>query len=218
MSRKLTTEEFVKRAIEIHGDKYDYSKVEYKDNKTKVCIVCPDHRKFYQTPSDHLRGKGCSKCGGNIRLTAEKFIEKAREVHGNKYDYSRVDYKDNKTKVCIICLDHREFYQRPGDHLKGNGCPKCSGKAKLTTEEFVLRAKVVHGDKYNYSKVKYKNNSTKVCITCKEDGHGEFYQTPDCHLRGNGCPKCSNNVKLTTKKFIERAKEVHGDKYDYSKV
>ena len=222
MSRKLTKEEFIKRAIEKHGDKYDYSKVDYNSNKEKVCIICKEdgHGEFYQSPSDHFKGRGCPKCSGKIKLTKSEFVERAKKVHGEKYDYSKVSYKNNSTKVCIICKEseHGEFYQRPVDHIKGNGCPKCSGNAKLTTVEFVLRARGVHGDKYDYSKVSYKNNSTKVCIICKESEHGEFYQTPDCHLIGNGCPKCSNNVKLTTKKFIERSREVHGDKYDYSKV
>jgi len=219
---KLTTEEFVNKAIEVHGCKYDYSKVKYKNNSTKICIICKEngHGEFYQRPGDHLKGNGCPKCSGKAKLTTEEFVEKAKKIHGDKYDYSKVDYKNNSTKVCIICKEdgHGEFYQTSDCHLRGNGCPKCSNNVKLTTIEFVEKAKKIHGDKYDYSKVKYKNSSTKICIICKEDGHGEFYQVANTHLQGSGCPKCSNNVKLTTVKFIEKAESVHGDKYDYSKV
>ena len=121
----------------------------------------------------------------------EEFIEKARKVHGDKYDYSKVDYKDALTKVTIICPKHGEFYQIPDNHLGGNGCPSCSGNKKLTTEEFIGKAREVHGDKYDYSKVDYVNYNTEVCIICPE--HGEFYQTPDIHLRGISCPACREN-------------------------
>lgn len=98
MSRKLTKEEFIKRAIEKHGDKYDYSKVEYKDATSKVCIICKEggHGEFYQTPGNHIKGCGCSKCSGLKKLTTEEFIKKAKEVHEDKYDYSKVEYKNNK--------------------------------------------------------------------------------------------------------------------------
>ena len=222
MPGKLTREEFIEKAKEIHGDKYEYSKVEYKNTTTKVCIICKEdgHGEFYQTPVNHLRGSGCPKCSGNAKLTTEEFIKKAREKHGDKYDYSKVEYNGGKNKVCIICKKdcHGEFYQRPTIHLQGYGCSKCSEKANLTTEEFIKKAKEIHGDKYNYSKVNYKNSTTKVCIICKEDGHGEFYQTPNCHLSGSGCPKCSGRYRISAKEFIKKAKERHGNIYDYSKV
>ena len=217
---KLTTEGFVNKAIDVHGDKYDYSRVDYKNISTKVCIVCPDHREFFQTPSDHLAGRGCPKCGGNSKLTIEEFVKKAREIHSNKYDYSKVKYKSNKEKVCIICKEsgHGEFYQVPYSHLKGRGCPKCGGKARLTAEEFVKKAIEKHGDRFDYSRVDYKNAATKVCIICKENGHREFFQTPSDHLGGIGCPKCSGNSKLTIEEFVKKAREIHSNKYDYSKV
>ena len=127
MSKKLTTEEFIKRAEEIHGKgKYDYSRVEYKNNYTKITIICPIHGEFEQRPNSHLSGYGCPNCSNERkRSNTEEFIRKAREVHGDKYDYSKVVYKGALIKVTIICPIHREFEQRPNDHLRGKGCAKC---------------------------------------------------------------------------------------------
>ena len=128
--KKLTTEEFIIKAREVHGEKYDYSKVNYLTTMEKVCIICPKHGEFWQTPNSHLHGKGCPKCGVKkcidaIKSTKEEFLIKAKEVHGNKYDYSKVEYINNKTKICIICPIHGEFWQVPNSHLSENGCPKC---------------------------------------------------------------------------------------------
>ena len=119
MSKKLTKEEFIEKAKKLHGDKYDYSKVEYIDYLTKVCIICPKHGEFWQTPSNHLnktKSKGCLKCGienTNYKntYTKEEFIEKAKTIHGNKYDYSKVEYLKSNKKICIICPKHGEFWQ-----------------------------------------------------------------------------------------------------------
>ena len=124
------TEWFIECAKKIHGDKYDYSKVDYVNNHTKVCIICPIHGEFWQNPVNHLRGQGCRKCAvdsAKIRYAKPKsaFIEKAKKVHESKYDYSKVEYINNHTKVCIICPKHGEFWQTPRAHLGGNGCPKC---------------------------------------------------------------------------------------------
>ena len=131
----LTTESFIEKAKKVHGDKYDYSKVEYKNCKTKVCIICPKHGEFWQEARQHLSGRGCpeckrKKCGSSQKSNIKDFINKAKEVHGNKYDYSKVEYKNSKTKVCIICPEHGEFWQRPYVHLLGQGCPKCGNKKK----------------------------------------------------------------------------------------
>ena len=224
MSRKLITAEFIERARKVHGDKYDYSKVNYVDAHTKVRIVCPIHGEFEQKPYTHLNGVGCKKCGYEKNTltnskTTEQFIHKAKEVHGDKYDYSKVEYKNNHTKVRIVCPTHGEFWQIANDHLNGHGCKKCNNVYRPSTEEFIERAKQIHGDKYDYSKVEYINALTKVCIICPT--HGEFWQTPNMHLNGQGCRKCQY-MKLgeyfTSNNFIEKAKEVHGEKYDYSKV
>jgi len=218
--------DFIRDAISMHQDKYDYSKVEYKGVIEKVCIICPEHGEFWQSPRIHLRGCGCPICGSvkqndATRLTKNDFIRKAREIHGYKYDYSKVNYINNLTKICIICPKHGEFWQTPNKHLLGQGCPICGGTKRLTTEEFIRKAREIHGDKYDYTKVDYINNSVKVCIICPE--HGEFWQTPHNHLIGHGCPKCknkkiSNSETKTTEKFILEAREIHGDKYDYSRT
>jgi hypothetical protein len=130
---RKTTEQFIKKAKEVHGDKYDYSKVEYVNNETKVCIICPKHGEFWQKPSNHLQGKGCLDCCGSRKKTTEQFITEAREKHGDKYDYSKVEYVNGKTKVCIICPKHGEFYQKPERHLQRQGCPKCNS-SKLESE------------------------------------------------------------------------------------
>lgn len=224
----MNASEFIDKAKKIHGEKYDYSKVEYKNSKTKVCIICPEHGEFMQIPNSHLMGCGCPKCGKvkhikNETLTTEDFIKRARAVHGDKYDYSKVEYKNANEKVCIICPKHGEFWQTPASHynMKRN-CPLCSHQSfPSTKEQFIEKARKVHGDKYDYSKVEYKNNKTKVCITCPK--HGDFFVRPDNHIHGAGCKKCSvisTHILQTKGKddFINEAKKVHGNRYDYSKV
>ena len=219
--KKITTEEFIEQARKTHGDKYDYSKVKYISNRSKVCIICPIHGEFWQIPYSHLRGIGCPSCGGTKKMTTEDFIQKAQKVHGDKYDYSNVEYINSQTKVCIICPIHGEFWQTPNNHLKGQNCPKCLNEIRSkkmrtkTTQDFIIEAKKIHGEKYDYSKVSYISSHKKVCIICPI--HGEFWQIPKAHLKGEGCKKCYGNQRRTTEEFIERAKEIHGNKYDYSK-
>jgi len=220
---RKTTEQFIEDAKRVHGDKYDYSKVEYKGSEVEVTIICPKHGEFKQTPYVHLKGHNCPTCARRPHITTEDFIRRAKEVHGDKYDYSKVNYVNGKTKVTIICHKHGEFDQVAGGHLHGKGCSKCgvesSAKSKLkiqSTEEFVTKARDVHGDKYDYSKVEYVDLNTEVCIICPE--HGEFMQLPYLHLNGSRCGKCAGVAKRSTEDFISKAKEVHGDKYDYSKV
>lgn len=193
--KKKTTEQFIKEAQNIHNNKYTYEKTVYTGAFNKVIITCPKHGDFLQIPHDHLQGKGCKSCMcdkaklRNLSNTQE-FIEKAKRIHGDKYDYSKVDYKDAKTKVCIICPKHGEFYQTPDRHLRGQGCPKCSGKNK-TTEEWIEQAKHIHKNRYNYSNSIYINSITPIKIICPI--HGEFQQLPANHLNGHGCYKCSRS-------------------------
>lgn len=191
----MTREEFIDKANLIHNNKYDYSKVEYKNNYTKVCIICPDHGEFWQTPKIHLHGK-CPKCALEKRSLKESFINFANLIHNNKYDYSKVEYKNNKSKVCIICPKHGEFWQNVQSHLKGYGCPECSKEnhepsRKMSQSEFIEKATKVHKNKYNYSKVNYELSTIPVTIICPK--HGEFLQQPVVHLRGHGCPKCRSS-------------------------
>ena len=199
-----TLEQFIKDARNIHGDKYDYSKVEYLGKEIKVCIICPEHGEFWQIPGSHLRGRGCPICAGRF-LNKDIFITKAKKIHGDKYDYSKVEYIDSKTKVCIICPEHGEFEQKPCHHLVGAGCKLCgldriSKKNANSLNEFIEKSRKVHGDKYDYSKVNYSNNRTRVCITCPE--HGEFWQTPHDHIQYHGCQKCANSISIGEDKII----------------
>ena len=165
LSSSKSIEQFLYAAKKVHGTKYDYSKVEFVNYQTRVTIICPVHGEFYQSPTSHLQGNGCPKCGKertSLRLTNESFIKKAKAVHGDRYDYSKVEYVGNKDKVCIICREHGEFWQEARMHLSGCGCPICVGRKKMRTSDFIKKARSVHGGKYNYSKVEYKGNTEKV--------------------------------------------------------
>lgn len=180
----------------IHGHKYNYDLVEYINNKTKVKIVCEKHGIFEQRPDCHISGDGCPDCGGNKKTTNGEFIKKSKIRHGGKYDYKLVTYKNNITKVDIICKKHGIFNQTPKVHLKTNGCPKCSKNKKLTKEDFVEKSRIFHKDRYDYSKVEIVNSHTPVIITCKK--HGDFKQQPYKHMQKRGCPKCRNSKGIIT--------------------
>jgi hypothetical protein len=232
--------QFIERSSAIHNNKYDYSKVIYYNAKTDVEIICPekDHGSFWQTPNNHLYcEKGCQKCNGGVRYTREEFIEHATQIHNGKYDYSQVFYKNKDTPVEIICPieGHGSFPQRPHDHTIGQcGCPKCKAEAngnlhRKTKEEFLVNAEIVHGNKYDYSEIKFIDNSTHIKIICHaldKNGieHGEFLQTPTRHINEEqGCGKCGDEstalaLTSTLEEFIIDARKIHGNKYDYSKV
>ncbi len=221
MCKKLTTNEFIEKAKQVHGDKYDYSKVEYKGANDKVCIICPEHGEFWQTPSNHVRGQHCPKCCYKkislMRLSnVNEFIKKANKIHNFKYDYSKVKYVNSQTKVCIICPEHGEFYQTPNSHLMGRGCFECGMLScvpkSLTTDEFIKKSNEIHGNKYDYSKVKYVNSHTKVTIICPK--HGEFSQTPNCHLNGKGCPFCNESHLERDIRFVLDENNI---RYEYRK-
>lgn len=187
---------FIKKFQEIHKHKYDYSLVVYKNSKTKVCIICPIHGEFLQTPGHHIRGQGCSKCGNikkglSQRNTNENFINKANLIHKDKYDYSLVNYSGNKIKVRIICPIHGVWEQKPNHHLEGKGCRKCSGSNKLTTDLFIVKSNEVHDFKYDYSLVNYEGHYIKVKIKCPV--HGLFEQGAGSHMAGIGCPRCKES-------------------------
>ena len=194
-------EAFLEKANQVHNNKYDYSKVDYKGCFQPICIICPEHGEFWQTPAGHLNKRGCPKCGVESsskqrRKTLEWFIENANRVHNNKYNYSKVDFKTTKDKVCIICPEHGEFWQAPYKHIYGKqDCPLCvkqkiwDSRGRITTNDFIAKANIIFNNKYDYSKVDYKRNDRKVCIICPE--HGEFWQTPQHHLQGQECPECN---------------------------
>ena len=234
MAKALTQTEYIKRSVEIHGNRYDYSNVQYKVGNKKVEIVCSIHGKFLQTPSNHLQGQGCPLCGMLKTYNSNKkpilksdFIKKAIERHGDKYDYSKVsDPLYCTKKVIITCPKHGDFLQLPRRHLSGQSCRRCAraliGKfLRKTQEDFIKKALLKHNCKYNYSKVVYIKNCEKVIIICPK--HGEFKQSPLMHLQGNGCHKCHYEKlfdlrRSSTEEFISSSVARHGNKYSYSKV
>tara|TARA_Y200000002_G_scaffold337301_1_gene305972 strand:+ start:471 stop:1637 length:1167 start_codon:yes stop_codon:yes gene_type:complete len=191
---KFDKKKFINKSIEVHGDKYDYSKVEYKNIHTKVIITCPEHGDFSQSPNNHQKGHGCIECSGTKQRTTKEFIDESKIIHGDTYDYSKVDYSSLRNRVTIVCSIHGEFKQHPSNHLKGHGCEKCSFKLisdvkSFSKKEFIEKSKKIHGDKYNYEKVDYKTMVVDVIIGCKE--HGDFTQQPYIHSVGSGYPQCS---------------------------
>lgn len=236
--KATTRDEFIKKARNKHGDKYSYDKVDYKHNKTKVIITCPQHGDFEMMPANHTNsGQGCPECAREGRmLTWESFVSKARNLHSNKFFYHPPTGKFNtKSSVDMVCSLHGAFSQTASSHLAGTGCPLCAKEnARAVKHEklsygkagFVTRAHAVHGNRYSYDKVVYNTTMTKVEIICRE--HGSFWQIPNNHLSGSICPKCANEKRLVnlvanhvTKKsaaVVEDFKKVHGDRYDYSKV
>jgi hypothetical protein len=213
MSKKLTQEEFLKRAIKTHGDRYDYSDTKYIGRHKKIIIKCKTHGQFEQTAGDHLSGRGCSKCMGFDKST-EEFIKEANTIHGDKYDYLLTNYIGSNKKITIICPMHGQFEQTPSNHLTGKGCPKCNGKNK-TTVEFKKQASGIHNNFYDYSLTNYIESNKKITIICPT--HGQFEQTPHSHLNGRGCPTCVGKNK-TTVEFKKQAGEIHNDFYNYSLV
>jgi len=217
MPKKLTTASFIDIAKLKHGDRYDYSKVDYINYNKKIIIICPIHGEYLQGSYDHLYGKGCSKCGiitsSNKRsLNTNKFIEMAKQIYGNKYDYSKVEYINSYSKIRIICPVHGEFLQIARDHLSNHGCSKCSNRCKyIDTTYFTKEAQRIHKDKYDYSKVGYVNNYTKVIIVCQT--HGEYKQRPSMHLCGQGCPKCAkkgySKMAMQWLEFMEKYNDIN---------
>lgn len=215
MTKALTTDGFIARARNVHGNKYDYSKVKYVNSATKVVIICPIHGEFEQSPLSHLKGRGCRRC--YFVVTTDDFIRKAIKIHGNKYDYSKVNYINPQKKVCITCPEHGDFLQEPRKHLAGFGCIMCgykseSEKKRQSNEWFLEKAKQIHGELYAYSKVQYKGMTTPVEIICPK--HGLFLQRPKNHLQGAGCPVCKNsNGEERVSLFLDRNNIVYVPQY-----
>ena len=196
MPKKLTQEEWINKARSIHGDKYDYSLVEYKDTKTEVKIICKEHGLFSKTPNSHTHKKmkqGCSKCSSSS-YDINEFVNKAKIIHGDKYDYSLADYKGSRSKIIIVCPIHGQFEQEANSHLKGVNCYKCvrnnlPQNNPHSIEAFLTKANFIHYNKFDYSKSIYINSRSNINIICPK--HGEFFVKANNHLNGVGCPKCS---------------------------
>ncbi len=227
MTKRMTTEVFIKKAREKHGNKYIYTKTDLdtRDEKGRVVITCPIHGDFWQTPAAHLTGRKCNKC---VRPSydTQSFIECAKKKHGEKYRYDKVVYVNTKTKVIVTCPIHGDFEVTPNYHLCGVGCPKCANKhsgknGAYTTEEFIEKAKEKYGNKYSYEKTDLNNcdENGKVTITCNDiciDGRpfGDLKINPKLFLLRD----FKKRNFLTNDFFIRISNFVHGNKYDYSKT
>ena len=200
MRKYLTTEQFIRKAKQIHKDKYNYSKVKYINSKIPVEIICPSHGSFFKTPNAHLsQQSGCPVCSGHKRCFLE-LLSKSHKIHQRKYDYSKFIFKNMNTKSIIICPFHGEFKQAMSKHIyQKTGCAKCgtlkAAKAnRKDFEMFVNEAKKIHNEKYSYEKSTYINIHTPIEIICPL--HGSFFQSPTNHIHHhnqNGCPLCANS-------------------------
>jgi len=209
--RKLTTSEFIKKAKLVHPCNSDefYKLTIYNLVSEKVMFVCPEHGIFFQRPNDHLSGKGCNKCAILFRAklissNTQEFIDKSNVIHNNRWVYSKTNYFTSGIKVTITCVVHGDFLQIPDHHLAGHGCPVCGGTLKSNTEDFIMKANIVHLFLYDYSKFIYKHHKTKGIIICKL--HGEFLQQPNNHLSGQGCPSCLYKNEQIVAEFLTEAK------------
>lgn len=227
MGKRKTTEQFIEEAIAVHGDKYDYSEVEYVKSNEKVQVKCIEHGNFSIQPNKHLQNRGCPECyQKRTGLTVEKFIERSKLKHGGKYDYSKINFVKSNENVTIVCPIHGEFRQLPHNHMKGNDCQKCgfdkiSALKKMSGSEFVEISNAVHDNFYDYSKLDYVSAHKKVEIICPI--HGEFLQNANNHLSGAGCNKCgvisaSKKITKTKEQFVADAEKVHGDLWNYDLV
>ncbi|WP_351089699.1 DUF723 domain-containing protein [Shewanella sp. S1-49-MNA-CIBAN-0167] len=217
--------EFDEKSNKVHGNRYDYSKVNYLGEGVKVIIICPQHGEFEKTPRKHLDGNGCNLCEGKKevnRITEKSFIDRAIKVHNNIYDYSKTIFIKSHKNVTIICKKHGEFQQNPHNHLAGFGCKLCANeKQTKTTSQFINESIIIYGNKFDYSETEYISVEHKVKIKCSI--HGFFLQTPTLHLLGNGCRSCSHEKRAkklvhNTLKFIKVSQQVHDYKWNYDKT
>ena len=223
------TPSFIGESQSIHDHLYDYKNTIYTNAKTKVTIKCNNcGNDFFQLPYNHLSGKGCPECGKlkSIKcrsLTTSEFNEKSIKIHGDIFDCSEVNYINNYTPVKLRCkICNYTFMRNPNSHMRGTGCPNCSGKVKLTIYTFIEKANIIHDFKYEYFESIICNNKSKVKIRCKTCEH-IFYQSVASHLRGKGCPKCKtqntiSRCKLPTQEFINRSNVIHDFKYEYTYI
>lgn len=211
-----STETFIDKAVKLHGDRYDYSLVNYTGVRDYVKIICKFHGEFEQEVRVHLMGCHCQKCANemisdNKKHTLSSFIERSKQHHGERYDYSLVEYKHSCSPVKIICSIHGTFKQNPKEHMDGNGCTKCAREknkdaCRKDNDYFINKAKLRHGDSYDYSLAEYTKATTKVKIICKT--HGVFEQRPNDHYT-SGCPTCNHISTYSKSSYINNANKHH---------
>lgn len=215
-SRTKDRKEFIKEAIEIHGNKYNYDNVIYETNKINVlinCLTCWEQ--FSQSPSSHLDGHGCSNCARCKKMTQKKFIEKSEEKHNHssiKYLYDKVIFRDRLKEVMIFCKEcNAYFLQTPKSHMKGSGCQICANNILKTNDEFIKQSEKVHTKNgeclYGYEQCEYTGNKNYVKIRCIKENI-IFEQQASSHLAGHGCSSC--NKGKSEKMVREIVEEITG--------
>ena len=205
---------------QIHGEKYDYSKYKYNGGKKSI-IICPEHGKFEQSSHAHTR-HGCPKCGRDMVNLASQHegndvLNRIKKIHGDKYDYSQYNYTKSNEKVIIIDKKYGTKHLIAPNKIfsKGTGCSITN--AADPTEYFIKRAKLIHGEKYDYSETEYLAANKKIKIKCPV--HGVFETIPYSHSGLNGgCQSCSNNQPKKISELLTLFKRTHGNKYDYSLI
>ena len=225
-TRKLTFQEQLIKFRDVHGNKYQYDESTYMNTTTKMRIICPIHGEFWQRPTDHKEGNDCPKCSNKKRIIPFNImLKRFKNTHKDKYEYFSETYRDGNHEMKIKCNKCGTiFWQLPRNHLLGHGgCPNCNKKRlskriKMSYKDQLKEFKKIHDDKYTYIKSSYVDNKTKMKIICPE--HGEFKQSPDCHKRGQGCPKCgkikrAENSIIPFKKRIIQFNKTHNNKYTY---
>lgn len=211
-------EQFIAKAIEVHGDSFAYDDIRFVTLNQSVVITCKAHGNFIQRAVSHIKGSGCSACAKCKKMDKSTFIKRAKALHKDFYAYDKVVYKNTKTKVCITCPSHGDFLQAAGSHLSGCKCPGCYQDSRfLTQSDFITRSRDVHGDGFDYSEAVYVSSGDRVKLTCNTC-MDTFYQLADGHMRGLGCRNCAGTRPVTQDEFIAQAKERHGNRFDYSQV
>lgn len=222
MCKKLTTEEFIKKSKEVHGDMYSYDQSKYTSNKKQILITCNRcHNIFSQLAGNHLRGLGCSKCNNlarqkKRRLIPQDIIDRCIEIHNSKYTYEfDGEYKNNNQKIIVNCPTHGKFKQRISSHLSGHGCVNCLLEWKRTrfikpVEDFIKQSNDIHNNKYDYTNTKYEGSKIHIEIICPI--HGSFNQTPTVHLNHKcGCPQCGKSLTTPENMIFDHVKSICSD-------
>jgi hypothetical protein len=190
------TKTFILKAKALNNPLNSYEKSVYVDQYTPICITCKIHGEFWQQPKLHLKGHGCKKCGNEYRgalnsKNTKYFIDKSNSIYQNFFDYSNTIYKKSSLPVQIRCPKHGDFWQTPNNHLARHGCKICNGYEVFDSATFKQKANKIYDSKFDYSLVSYINSHAKIVIICKK--HGRFYQKPNTHLNGHGCPMCKES-------------------------
>lgn len=234
--KNSTTEDFIKKLNNVAPNKFDTSKVEYKNATAKIVLICHkkdefgnEHGEFTTTPNKVLRGYGCPKCNGRYVYDTNSFIERVKNKFGNidNIDFSQFEYKGSTVKSTFICRkkdnignEHGSFEMTPNNFLKGERCPKCAKVFHYTTDTFInIFLKNINYTEYDTSKVIYTNDKTPITLICHRkdefgNEHGEFQITPYNIRSGCGCPKCNIHLKLTQENFERRVNKIFNGKYD----